>query len=357
MTTRTRLTALLLTFAVIVAACGGSSDTADDDSRSDGATTVPAGDADPGGTDAPETLDRLRIHHPETLAFAAPFALVGDDGPLSTIADDITAEAWTTPDVLRSIVINDQTDVVAVPTYVGANLFNKGTDVNLAAVVVWGLLWVIGPDGTPTDWESLRGETVMVPFQNDMPDLVFRHLAEANGLTPGDDFDIEYYATPPEAVMRLVSGKGRFAVLPEHVATVAINQAGENGNDLERLLDLQEEWGAATGSDPRIPQAGVILPGRLAQRPEVVGALLDELENQVATINDLDPDAIAKLSETFDLPEALISSLIPRLNLEIVPAGEARDELERFYGELAEFSPDIIGGKLPDAAFYLDDPR
>lgn len=339
---------------MIITACGGGSDSTSD---RDGGGSSPSPTAEADGNDTPEKLDRLRIHHPETLAFAAPFALVGDDGPLSTVADDITAEAWATPDVLRSLVINDRTDVVAVPTYVGANLFNKDTGINLAAVVVWGLLWVLGPDGSPAEWDSLRGETVMIPFQNDMPDLVFRHLAEANGLTPGEDFEIEYYATPPEAVMRLVSGKGGYAVLPEHVASVAINQAGENGNDLERLLDLQAEWGAVTGSEARIPQAGFILPGRLADRPEVLAALLDELETQVAVINDLDPDAIATLSTTFDLPEPLITSLIPRLNLEVVPAGEARPELERFYEELAEFSPEIIGGKLPDASFYLDDPR
>ncbi|MEM6429269.1 MAG: ABC transporter substrate-binding protein, partial [Deinococcota bacterium] len=94
----------------------------------------------------------------------------------------------------------------AVPSYVGANLYNRGVDVRMAAVVVWGLLWLLGPEGTPTDWESLRGETVLVPFPNDMPDLVFRYLAEANGLTPGEDFTLEYYAQAPEVIAQLVSG-------------------------------------------------------------------------------------------------------------------------------------------------------
>lgn len=345
-----RLVAVALALALGLTACGSSGD-GDDAERTAGDTTSTTAAAAP--------LDVLRIRHPETLAFAAPFTMLSDDGPLRKVAGKVEVDTWATPDVLRSLLLTGRSDVTAVPTYVGANLANKGVDVRLAAVVVWGLLWVIGPDGERASWESLRGQTVMVPFRDDMPDLVFRRLAAANGLEPGRDFTVEYYATPPEVVGRLVNGTGRWAVLPEHVATLALTKAGQNGHALGRVLDLQEEWASATGAEaPRMPQAGVVMPGKLAEsRPDVLAAVLDALEESVALVDAAAPGTVAKLAKASGLPAPVVEDLIPRLNLEVVPAAEARGELERFYRELAELNPDIIGGKLPARSFYLDDPR
>lgn len=371
---RRTLTGIAVVLALLAAACAGSDDpTAATggaaDEPSDVATTEPAEVAEPTTTAAddakaspaapePGGVAQLRVRHPETLAFAAPFTLFDSTGPLEGLVEDIDVATWSTPDVLRSMLVNGQSEVTAVPTYVGANLSNRGVDVRVAAVVVWGLLWLIGPEDAEPSWEALRGQTLMVPFRNDMPDLVLRYLAAANGLTVGEDFEIEYYAQTPEVVGRLVSGEGTWAVLPEHVATVALAQAGQNGQSLGRVLDLQQEWAAAAGTSPRIPQAGIVVPGALADdHPDVVGAVLDELEQSVATVNAADADTVAALSEASGVPAPLVEQVIPRLNLEVVPGGEAREELETFYSELASLSPEIIGGKLPDASFYLDDPR
>jgi len=374
--TRT-FTALAVAFAVLATACGDTDDVAGDTSAQtsiEAAPTETASPADPVETEdtaaaaattspPPQTdpevaaLDQLRIHHPETLAFAAPFTMLDSGGDLATVAEEVSIETWNTPDVLRSLLVNERSEVTAVPTYVGANLANRGLDVRMAAVVVWGLLWVLGPDGTPADWESLRGQTVMVPFPNDMPDLVFRYLATANGLTPGEDFQIEYYAQPPEVVGQLISGAGEFAVLPEHVATVAVARANAEGRAIGRLLDLQQEWAEATGTSPRIPQAGIVVPSVIADDPAALGAVLDALDDSVALVNAAATDTIATLSDTSGVPAPLVEQVIPRLNLDVVPAAEAQPELERFFTELASLSPDIIGGSLPDDSFYLADPR
>lgn len=305
-----------------------------------------------------EPIDRLRIHHPETLAFAAPFTMLDTSGALADTADEVSLNLWATPDVLRSILVNGDTEVAAVPSYVGANLFNRGVDIRMAAVVVWGLIWLVGPEGTPPDWESLRGQTVMIPFPNDMPDLVFQYLATANGLTPGEDFSIEYYAQPPEIIGQLVSGSGSWAVLPEHVVTLALARANQNNQAIGRVFDLQAEWAAAAGTSPRIPQAGIVVRGDLtADHPGVLAALLDALSSSVSVVNAAAPDTLTTLSEASGVPVPVIQQVIPRLNLEVVPAAEARTELERFFTELATLSPDIIGGGLPDSSFYLPDPR
>lgn len=354
-----KLSTLLVALALVAGACSSNNDS---NSSSTISTSGPTSTTEAPESDEPEEplepLTELRIYHPETLAFAAPFTFVNTDGELGEVVEKLSIDTWTTPDILRSLLVNNQTDVTAVPSYLGANLYNRGVDVRLAAVLVWGLLWVIGPDGTEADWKALRGQTVLIPFQNDMPDLVFQFLAKANGLTPGEDFTVEYYAQPPEVVARLMSGGGTWAVLPEHLATVALAQASQADLGLGRVFDLQQEWAKATGSEPRIPQAGIVVPGWLAdERPDVLAAVLDALEASVGQVKAASDDTVAALAEAQALPAPIVAQIIPRLNLDVVPAKEAQSELERLYSELATMSPEIIGGGLPDDAFYLADPR
>lgn len=346
------LTVVALAVALVAASCSDADEPA-------GSTTAPdaAGET---SQDAPaaEPIEQMRMVYPQTLAFSAPFTFIDDSEDLAEVTESVSKENWTTPDVLRSLLVNGEAEVAAVPTNVAANMFNKDVDVRMVAVVVWGLLWLIGPEGQQGDWEALRGQTVMVPFKNDMPDLIFQYLARANGLTPGEDFEIQHFTQPPDVVAPLIQGTGKWAVLPEHVATIALAQANKNGRGLDRALDLQQEWAEATDSESLIPQAGVVMPGTLVdERPDVVAAFLDALERSVAQVNEASDATVAALAEESGLEPAMVSDLIPRLNLDVVPGADARESLERFFTELAETSPDLIGGKLPAEAFYVDDPR
>ena len=53
----------------------------------------------------------------------------------------------------------------------------------------------------------------------------------------------------------------------------------------------------------------------------------------------------------------MVKNVIPRLQLEMVPAQKAKTELEDFYTRLTTLSPDIVGGTMPADDFYLADPR
>lgn len=343
-----RMMAVVLATMLVATACSSGEDTA--------TTTTAGSDSTASTVEAPpaEPIDGLSIIHPETLAFSAPFAFVDGTGELDGLADTVTKDTWSSPDVLRSLLVKGDVEAAAVPTYVGANLFNKGVDVRMVAVVVWGLIWLLGPEGQENDWEALRGQTVMVPFQNDMPDIVFRYLARANGLEPGKDFKIEYYPLPPAVIAPLVQGTGKWAVLPEHVATLALGQAKSNGQAITRALDLQAEWAKATGSDDLIPQAGVVMPGELVDdRPDVVRAFFDDLTASVEKVNEASDETVALLAEQSGLPADVVKGLIPRLNLKVVSGADARESLEAFYEELAKESPDLVGGELPAENFYV----
>ena len=69
---------------------------------------------------------------------AAPLYKMIDDESLLEGAEDVEFLTWNTPDELRARISGGQVQVSAVPTYVGANLYNKGVDIQLVNTLIWG---------------------------------------------------------------------------------------------------------------------------------------------------------------------------------------------------------------------------
>ncbi|MDO5726445.1 MAG: hypothetical protein Q4Q03_00805 [Bowdeniella nasicola] len=125
--------------------------------------------------------------------------------------------------------------------------------------------------------------------------------------------------------------------------------------NLTRVLDLQAEWAKITGGSARFPMAGLVMPGKLVdEHPELVAAIRAEVAATVAKANSGDEATIAAIATQYDLPEALVKDVISRLQLDVVPASEARAEYEDFLRRPGEDNPKIYGGKLPDDTFYAD---
>ena len=318
-----------------------------------------SGSADP-STEASgaKVLDVLRVHTPTTLAYAAPMTSFGTYGNLDAVVGQVKKDNWASADVLKSLLVNGETDLAATPSYVAANLFNKGVPLRLVAMQVWGMLYVIGPAGSSAQGlEALRGKTVGVPMPNNMPDLVFRYLLGQKGWNADSDLTIAPYPDGQGALNALLTGEVDYAVLPEHPASVSLAKSQQQGKALERTVDLQALWAEVTGGEARFPMAGLVMPSALTENSALVGAVLSELEAAVADVNAMSEETVAAISSANDVPAPIVKEVIPRLQLKIVAAADAKSELEDFYTRLSTRNPDIIGGSLPAADFYVADPR
>lgn len=299
-------------------------------------------------------LDKLAIQAPAGVSITAPLYQLIDEDMMNEVADETEFLTWKTPDEMRSRITSGQVDVSAIPTYVGANLYNKDVDIQLINTLIWGVLYMVGPEGEELSWDSIKGKTIHVPFKGDMPDLVFRYLLDKNGIDDEKDIKIEYTSTPQEVVQLLAAGKATYAILPEHTASLAVGKAKKDGVMLQKSMSLQDEWANATGKSARIPQAGIVVSTKLIEEhPEVVEELQTNIEKSIQFLAD-DPASASQLIATYQdgLEPEFIENLLPSLNIEFVTAQEAKEELEFFFTELANLSPDIIGGKLPDEGFY-----
>ena len=318
-----------------------------------------SGSADP-STEASgaKVLDVLRVHTPTTLAYAAPMTSFGTYGNLDAVVGQVKKDNWASVDVLKSLLVNGETDLAATPSYAAANLFNKGVPVRLVAMQVWGMLYVIGPSGSAAQGlEALRGKQVGVPMPGNMPDLVFRYLLGQKGWSADSDLTITPYPDGQGALNALLTGEVEYAVLPEHPASVSLAKAQQQGKSLERTVDLQALWAEVTGGEARFPMAGLVMPSALTENSALVGAVLSELEAAVEDVNAMSEETVDAISSVNEVPADVVKEVIPRLQLQIVSGADAKDELEDFYTRLATLNPDIIGGSLPAADFYVADPR
>lgn len=85
--------------------------------------------------------EKVTIQAPSGISIAAPLYKLNLDKLLASGADEVEFLSWNSPDELRARIISGQAQVSAVPTYVGANLYNKDVDVQLLNTLIWGILY------------------------------------------------------------------------------------------------------------------------------------------------------------------------------------------------------------------------
>ena len=302
-------------------------------------------------------LERITLSGPPAIV-SAPLIHMAETGALSALAGRTEFVSWRDPDQLRMMAMGGKADVLAMPSNVAANLFNRGAGVTLLNISTWGALWIVTRDGQRKALADYKGEEIAVPFRGDMPDIVLQLLVAKQGLDAQKDFRLRYVPTPMEAMQLLITRRVSHALLAEPGVSLALRKTksfpiGLIAPDLHRGADLQQEWGRLFERTPRLPQAGIAAVGPVRQQPEVLAAVEKAYAQSLAWCRAHPLECGALMAKHIDLltPDA-VADAIAVSQLDAVPAATARPDLEFFFGQLMARSPGLVGGKLPAAAFY-----
>ena len=256
------------------------------------------------------------------------------------------------------MAMGGKADVLAMPSNVAANLYNRGAGVALLNISTWGSQWIVTRDAARKTLAAFKGEEIAVPFRGDMPDIVLQLLAARQGLDPLRDFRIRYVPTPMEAMQLLITRRVSHALLSEPAVSLALRKTrsfpvGLIAPDLHRGADLQQEWGRLYQRPARLPQAGIAAVGALRAQPEALAAVTRAYAQSLAWCRDNAMECGRMMARHIDLltPEA-VADAIAVSQMDAVPLPQAREELEFFFGQLMARNPGLLGGKLPPAAFY-----
>ncbi len=187
-------------------------------------------------------------------------------------------------------VANGDAEIAILPTNAAANLYNKGNKIQIVSANTWGLLYMVGnsDNTTPiTDLNSLKGEVVAVIGQNQVPDLVFKYILDANDIeyvasdvAVDGKVALKYVADGPTMIPLLKTKQLKYGILGEPAATNSTNAA-----QTAIVLDIQEAWKDASSSTDTYPQASLVAKSSfLKNNKEFMTDMLEEIDESSSWI-------------------------------------------------------------------------
>ncbi len=302
-----------------------------------------------------EKLDKIVIAGPAATVSHPVFRMI-ESGALNHIANKVEFRLWNNPDQLRAMIINKEVDFVAVPTNVGAILYNKKKPIRLLNVSIWGILQILVRDKSIDTLEKLKGQTLVVPWRGDMPDIVLQSILKKKGIA--QDITIKYVSNPMDGAQQLILRREDNVLLPEPAVSMVLRKTHSYplkiiAPELYRGIDLQKEWGDAFKTEAKIAQAGMAVVGDMRNNKEIVEAFTKAYAEATSWYKTHPKEAgilVKKYTKLFT--EEAAADSIAHVQLDVVPAKEARKDVELFFTRLKELSPKIIGGALPNDGFY-----
>ncbi|WP_204319004.1 ABC transporter substrate-binding protein [Pelistega ratti] len=265
---------------------------------------------------------------------------------------DVSLKTWRSPDQLRAGVASGQFKVMMSPSNVGVNLANQGQRVGMINILTKGIINIVSKQAINQP-QDLIGKKVLIPFKNDMLDIVLHALLKKLNID-SQKIAITYTATPPEAVGLFLNKDFDAVLLPEPMASASILKGKTMGINVVRSFNLTQAWGEAFNTQAMIPQAGIIADiDYFQQHQEQFELFHQDLQAALAWANN-NPQSAAQIGKNY-MPApvpALVQSL-PYANLTVTKSRDIKTELMQFYEELMRFNPKLLGGKLPSDDFFL----
>ena len=309
-------------------------------------------------------LSSLYANNKDKIVVAGPIATVShpifymiENDVLKDLGKKIEFKLWNSPDELRALVINNSVDFIALPTNVAANLYNKNIDLKLLNVSIWGILQLISREDGLKTIDDFKGKKIVVPFRNDMPDIVLKALIKKAGYDYKKDFNLQYVATPVDDMQMLILRRYDHALLAEPAVSIALKKTNSYpvklvAPDLYRSVNLQDEWGRLFGKN-KVPQAGLAFLGDTKNSEVLISRFLAEYEKALNYYKQ-NPSQSAKLvvKNLPMLEEDGLALSISNIIFENKSAEDSKKELEEFFEILMENEPKLIGSKLPSENFY-----
>ncbi|HIP82590.1 MAG TPA: ABC transporter substrate-binding protein [Desulfocapsa sulfexigens] len=301
---------------------------------------------------AAEKVDKVILASPFS-PLVMPMARIVENKLLDKVAGEVELVIWNTPDQLRAMITQGKVDFVSVPSNVASIFYNKDIKLKLVRVSIWGVFYIISNDPAVTSLADLKGEKIYVPFRGDQPDLMFQTICRNQSLDPLKDFDIQYVSSPLDITMSLIAGKVKHAVMIEPAAAMCIMKAKQKGMTFTRAIDIQKEYGKATGGSPRFPNAGVVALPNTLKKPAVVDAFLKAYDESVKwTVANPKEAALLAAKHVKGVNAVAFEEALKHTIFESVSGGDSQKELETMFNLFMALNPKSIGGKLPDEGFY-----
>lgn len=259
------------------------------------------------------------------------------------------------PDEVTPAIAQGTADIAAVPANLASVLYQK-TDggVQVLTINTLGVLYLVENGNQIQSISDLKGKTIYASGKGATPEYALNYILKENGLTPGEDVQIEWKSEHTECVAALAEHEDAIALLPQPFVTTA-----QSKNDSLRVaLDLTEEWDNIQkengGNSSLVTGVTVVRTEFVQEHPEIVGDFMERYQESVTFVNDHAEEA-AKIIGNYDIiPEEVAKKALPECNIVYIDGAEMKEKLSGYLEVLKQENPQAIGGTLPTDEFYYD---
>ena len=259
------------------------------------------------------------------------------------------------PDEVTPAIAQGTADIAAVPANLASVLYQK-TDGGVQALTIntLGVLYLVENGDQIQSISDLKGKTIYASGKGATPEYALNYILKENGLTPGEDVQIEWKSEHTECVAALAEHEDAIALLPQPFVTTA-----QSKNDSLRVaLDLTEEWDnlqKGNGGNSSLVTGVTVVRTEFAQEhPDIVEDFMERYQESVTFVNDHTEEA-AKLIGDYDIvPEEIAKKALPECNIVYIDGAEMKEKLSGYLEVLEQENPQAVGGALPADEFYYD---
>lgn len=301
--------------------------------------------------------------------------MIKQDGP------EYSFDIVTAADELVPKLASGDLDIALIPANLAATLYNKNGGIEVIDVNTMGVLYAVTGDEELASSDDVQvadliGRTIYMTGKGTVPEYTLKYLLSEAGVGEGD-VNIEFRSEPSEVAALISADPSSVGILPQPFATSATIQ----NDSLHSVMDLTEQWDAmADGSEAAVEaqseagsggvddadsDAGRLVTGVTVVRseffennPELVELFLNAHAESVSSVND-DPTAYADLLVELGIigNATVAETAIPLCNVVCLTGDDMKDALAGYLGVLMAYSPESVGGALPEDDFYYIETR
>ena len=308
-------------------------------------TGTPAPSPSPTETDG-RAVVRLAVLT-DASGLGAAGLMVGSEAGDTAVRYEVTLT--DDPDLAASGLLAGTLDAAALPTHRAAALYHQTEgEIRLLAVTALGGLAVLEDGGEVRTLSGLAGRTLYAAGESSAASVALGCLLAREGLSP-DDVDLQWSAADSLAD-RMIAGEIDLCLLPAPDAARVTAQSGQ----IRVALDLAQLWEDTLPGSAMAVSCLAVRADFLEEQPQEAADLLAEYAASV-DLALTDPETAAPLAAEAGLaadPEAALAA-IPDCGLTFLTGSDMREAVQSYFEELAAYDPSVLGGSIPDDAFYV----
>ena len=304
------------------------------------------------GVRAEDSVNVLALKGPTAMGMVS-FMDQADQGEITEETYDFQIVA--SPDEVSPAIAQGTADIAAVPANLASVLYQKTNGgVQVLTINTLGVLYLVENGDQVQSVSDLKGKTIYASGKGATPEYALNYILKENGLTLGEDVQIEWKSEHTECVVALAEHEDAAALLPQPFVTTA-----QSKNDSLRVaLDLTEEWDKIQknngGNSSLVTGVTVVRTEFAREHPEIVEDFMERYQESVSYVNEHTEEA-AKLIGDYDIvPEEIAKKALSECNIVYIDGAEMKEKLSGYLEVLEQENPQAVGGALPADEFYYD---